>query len=407
MRLQRIVEPDHAEVWVKVEGMNPGGSIKDRPALAMVVDAEKKGLLKPGDMIVEPTSGNTGVGLAQVAAVRGYRLVLCMPSTMSFERKKTLAAFSAEGVFTEEFGSQVEISINLSREGSHVPSDESFLATMRTPCKFMDDPNHDRVLFSPASGEVCVDFARFLAFRTVGQPQLGQERFVHMRICTPTATHHQFLAEIHVQHSIVGLRQSVLQTTMNVQSIRLNLEHHVGNSMGWQSRPQAMMGQQTTDDGCDCRRGACKAHLSWNIGIQFQFESTRLNGQTAGNTVLLEVNQCTQYEARNAIFRKVWWILRQICERFVFCRFTTTRDVEREIPAILMWCQYAPCSPISRESGNALAIVSIRGVAEEPNPCRNGTEDGLSTSSHGSPSLVQGYLISLNLERLAWRKRMM
>lgn len=101
VRLQRIVEPDHAEVWVKVEGMNPGGSIKDRPALAMVVDAEKKGLLKPGDMIVEPTSGNTGVGLAQVAAVRGYRLVLCMPSTMSFERKKTLAAFGAEVVFTD------------------------------------------------------------------------------------------------------------------------------------------------------------------------------------------------------------------------------------------------------------------------------------------------------------------
>ena len=101
VRLQRIVEPDYAEVWVKVEGMNPGGSIKDRPALAMVVDAEKKGLLKPGDMIVEPTSGNTGVGLAQVAAVRGYRLVLCMPSTMSFERKKTLAAFGAEVVFTD------------------------------------------------------------------------------------------------------------------------------------------------------------------------------------------------------------------------------------------------------------------------------------------------------------------
>ena len=101
VRLQRIVEPDYAEVWVKVEGMNPGGSIKDRPALAMVVDAEKKGLLKPGDMIVEPTSGNTGVGLAQVAAVRGYRLVLCMPSTMSLERKKTLAAFGAEVVFTD------------------------------------------------------------------------------------------------------------------------------------------------------------------------------------------------------------------------------------------------------------------------------------------------------------------
>ena len=101
VRLQRVVEPDHAEVWVKLEGMNPGGSIKDRPALSMVVDAEKRGLLKPGDTIVEPTSGNTGVGLAQVAAARGYKLVLCMPSTMSFERKQTLKAFGAELVLTD------------------------------------------------------------------------------------------------------------------------------------------------------------------------------------------------------------------------------------------------------------------------------------------------------------------
>jgi cysteine synthase A len=101
VRLQRVVGPDHAEVWVKVEGMNPGGSIKDRPALSMILDAEKRGLLKPGDTIVEPTSGNTGVGLAQVAAVRGYKLVLCMPSTMSFERKRTLTAYGAELVLTD------------------------------------------------------------------------------------------------------------------------------------------------------------------------------------------------------------------------------------------------------------------------------------------------------------------
>jgi cysteine synthase A len=101
VRLQRVVGPDHAEVWVKVEGMNPGGSIKDRPALSMILDAEKRGLLKPGDTIVEPTSGNTGVGLAQVAAARGYKLVLCMPSTMSFERKRTLTAYGAELVLTD------------------------------------------------------------------------------------------------------------------------------------------------------------------------------------------------------------------------------------------------------------------------------------------------------------------
>lgn len=101
VRLQRLVGPEHGEVWVKVEGMNPGGSIKDRPALGMIVDAEERGLLKPGGRIVEPTSGNTGIGLAQVAAARGYRLTLCLPSTMSMERKQTLIAYGAELVLTD------------------------------------------------------------------------------------------------------------------------------------------------------------------------------------------------------------------------------------------------------------------------------------------------------------------
>jgi cysteine synthase A len=101
VRLERVVEPGMAEVWVKVEGMNPGGSIKDRTALAMVLDAERRGLLKPGGTIVEPTSGNTGIGLAQVAAARGYRLILCLPAQMSEERKGTLRAYGAELVLTD------------------------------------------------------------------------------------------------------------------------------------------------------------------------------------------------------------------------------------------------------------------------------------------------------------------
>jgi cysteine synthase A len=101
VRLERVVEPDMAEVWVKVEGMNPGGSIKDRTALAMILDAEARGLLKPGGLIVEPTSGNTGIGLAQVAAARGYRLILTLPAQMSEERKATLQAYGAELVLTD------------------------------------------------------------------------------------------------------------------------------------------------------------------------------------------------------------------------------------------------------------------------------------------------------------------
>ena len=101
IRLERMVEPDMAEVWVKIEGMNPGGSIKDRPALAMILDAERRGLIKPGDTIVEPTSGNTGIGLAQVASARGYRLILTLPAQMSEERKRTLEAYGAQLVLTD------------------------------------------------------------------------------------------------------------------------------------------------------------------------------------------------------------------------------------------------------------------------------------------------------------------
>lgn len=84
-----------AEVWVKSERANPGGSIKDRIALAMIEDAERSGALKPGGTIVEPTSGNTGIGLAMVAAVKGYRLVLVMPESMSLERRRLMLAYGA------------------------------------------------------------------------------------------------------------------------------------------------------------------------------------------------------------------------------------------------------------------------------------------------------------------------
>lgn len=93
IRLARMF-PDH-EVWVKSERSNPGGSIKDRIALAMVEDAEARGALKPGGTIVEPTSGNTGIGLAMVAAVKGYRLVLVMPESMSIERRRLMLAYGA------------------------------------------------------------------------------------------------------------------------------------------------------------------------------------------------------------------------------------------------------------------------------------------------------------------------
>ena len=95
LRVNRLFGSTH-EVWIKLERANPGASIKDRIALSMVEDAEKKGLLKPDSVIIEPTSGNTGIGLAMVAAVKGYQLVLVMPDSMSVERRRVMAAYGAK-----------------------------------------------------------------------------------------------------------------------------------------------------------------------------------------------------------------------------------------------------------------------------------------------------------------------
>ena len=100
VRLRRVAPPDGARVLAKVESLNPAGSVKDRIALAMIEAAEREGRLRPGDTIVEPTSGNTGVGLAMVAAVKGYRLILTMPEDMSPERRALLKRFGAEVVLT-------------------------------------------------------------------------------------------------------------------------------------------------------------------------------------------------------------------------------------------------------------------------------------------------------------------
>jgi cysteine synthase A len=102
VQLQRIVPEGSAAVWAKLESFNPGGSIKDRICVAMVETAEREGRLKPGATIIEPTSGNTGIGLALVCAVRGYKLILTMPDTMSEERRSLLNAYGATMILTPD-----------------------------------------------------------------------------------------------------------------------------------------------------------------------------------------------------------------------------------------------------------------------------------------------------------------
>jgi cysteine synthase A len=101
IRLNRLTDEKMAEVLVKLEYFNPGGSVKDRIALSMIEAAEKEGLLSPGQTIIEPTSGNTGIGLAMVGAAKGYRVILVMPETMSVERRKLMKGYGAEIILTE------------------------------------------------------------------------------------------------------------------------------------------------------------------------------------------------------------------------------------------------------------------------------------------------------------------
>lgn len=101
VKINKLNENGFATIAAKLESFNPGGSIKDRPALNMIEDAENRGLLTKGAVIIEPTSGNTGIGLALVCAVKGYRMILTMPETMSVERRKLLSAFGAELVLTD------------------------------------------------------------------------------------------------------------------------------------------------------------------------------------------------------------------------------------------------------------------------------------------------------------------
>ena len=99
VRLNKLFGSNH-EIWIKLEKTNPGASIKDRIALAMIEDAEEKGILNKDSVIIEPTSGNTGIGLALVAAVKGYKILLVMPESMSIERRRLMSLYGAEFVLT-------------------------------------------------------------------------------------------------------------------------------------------------------------------------------------------------------------------------------------------------------------------------------------------------------------------
>jgi len=152
--------PAQYEVWIKLEKNNPGGSIKDRIALSMVEDAEKRGILKPGSIIIEPTSGNTGIGLAMVAAVKGYKLILVMPESMSVERRKLMSVYGAEFVLTpREKGMKgaIEKAKELAEttKGSWIPGQ-------------FENPANPEIHFETTAHEIAADFPDGLDYIITG-----------------------------------------------------------------------------------------------------------------------------------------------------------------------------------------------------------------------------------------------
>lgn len=152
--------PGAENVWIKLEKFNPGGSIKDRIAHAMVENAEENGVLKPGSTIIEPTSGNTGIGLAMVAAVKGYRIILVMPESMSVERRNILRAYGAEIVLTPRekgMNGSMEKAAELAAEinGSWIPSQ-------------FDNPSNPSVHEKTTALEILADFPGGLDYMVTG-----------------------------------------------------------------------------------------------------------------------------------------------------------------------------------------------------------------------------------------------
>ena len=159
VRINRLFPPEY-EVWIKLERANPGASIKDRIALAMIEDAEKQGKLIPESIIIEPTSGNTGIGLAMVAAVKGYKIILVMPESMSLERRKMMSLYGAQLELTPrekgmkgaiEKASEMAVSI----PGSWIPSQ-------------FDNPSNVRIHRETTAAEVLHDFPKGFDFLITG-----------------------------------------------------------------------------------------------------------------------------------------------------------------------------------------------------------------------------------------------
>ena len=148
VRLQRLQGADKNVLWAKLEGNNPAGSVKDRPAISMIRHAEARGEIKPGDTLIEPTSGNTGIALAMGAAIRGYRMVLIMPEHLSAERRQTMRAYGAEIILTPQKGGM---------EGARDLADKMVREGKGTMLDQFANPDNPRVHYETTGPEIWRD----------------------------------------------------------------------------------------------------------------------------------------------------------------------------------------------------------------------------------------------------------
>jgi len=218
VRVNRLFDP-RVEVWFKQERANPGGSIKDRIALAMVEDAEEHGILGPGSVVIEPTSGNTGIGLALVCAVKGYRLILTMPESMSIERRKLMTGYGAELELTPR---------ELGMKGAIARANElaAEIAGAWIPMQF-ENPSNPAVHRRTTAAEILADFPNGLDYvvtgvgtggHITGVAEVLKERWPALQVYAVEPTLSAVLSGgTHSPHPIQGIGAGFIPGVMRVE----------------------------------------------------------------------------------------------------------------------------------------------------------------------------------------------
>jgi cysteine synthase A len=237
VRANRLFDPAF-EVWIKLERANPGGSIKDRIALSMIEDAEARGILKPGSVVIEPTSGNTGIGLALVCAVKGYRLILTMPESMSIERRKLMTGYGAELELTpRELGMKGAIA-RASELAAEIPG-------AWIPMQF-DNPSNPTVHRETTAAEIAADFPEGLDFLVTGVgtgghitgcAELLKPRWPGLRVYAVEPTLSPVLSGgTHTAHPIQGIGAGFIPGVMRTDLLDGILQVAPEDAVAWTRR---------------------------------------------------------------------------------------------------------------------------------------------------------------------------